>query len=231
MKNITAGALIGGLFALFLAGSSLAGPLEDGKAAYDGRRYAEALQILQPLAEAGNIEAQNRMGLMYLFGEGAPKDLALAVRWFRMAADQGDARAQYQLGDIYAGIDPNQAVPWLTKAAEQGLNIAQVTLGADYENGWGVGQDYAQAAAWYRRSADQGNINAQLSLGMMLSEGRGVPKDPVAAYMWLSLAHKADPHDALVTGERDRVAAKLNGAQLARANRLQRDWRPGDGKN
>ena len=38
---------------------------------------------------------------MYAHGEGVPEDDAEAVRWFRLAADQGDARAQGNLGAMY----------------------------------------------------------------------------------------------------------------------------------
>jgi TPR repeat protein len=35
-------------------------------------------------------------------GKGAPQDFAEAVKWFRKAAEQGDAEAQNNLGAIYA---------------------------------------------------------------------------------------------------------------------------------
>jgi TPR repeat protein len=231
MKLGTAISLLLGLLALGLPSNAAAQSFADGEAAYHDGRYAEAWAILRPLAEAGDTRAEDRMGLMCLFGEGAPKSLPLAVRWFRKAADQGDGQAEYRLGDIYTGIDQTQAIFWLRKAAEQGVSLAEITLGGDYENGFGVPQDNAQAAQWYRKAADQGNINAQLSLGMMYGDGRGVPKDPVTAYVWLSLAHRTDPHDILVSGERDRVAAKMSGAQLAAARRRERGWVPVAGDN
>ena len=39
---------------------------------------------------------------MYANGEGVPEDDAEAVRWYRLAADQGHAGAQYNLGVMYA---------------------------------------------------------------------------------------------------------------------------------
>jgi TPR repeat protein len=39
---------------------------------------------------------------MYDNGEGVPQDKAEAVRWYRLAADQGDAQAQTNLGVKYA---------------------------------------------------------------------------------------------------------------------------------
>ena len=56
-----------------------------------------------------------------------------AVKWYRKAADQGHAKAQYNLGWCYAngeGVAKNisEAVKWYRKAAEQGDENAQKAL-------------------------------------------------------------------------------------------------------
>ena len=38
---------------------------------------------------------------MYEEGNGVPQDYAKAVKWYRLAADQGYADAQYNLGVMY----------------------------------------------------------------------------------------------------------------------------------
>ena len=63
-------------------------------------------------------------GYMYDTGEGVPKNDTEAVRWYRMAAEQGDATAQVNLGLMYAngrGVPQNntEAVRWFRMAAEQ----------------------------------------------------------------------------------------------------------------
>ena len=40
---------------------------------------------------------------MYAKGQGTPQNYAEALKWFRLAANQGDADAQYNLGLVYAG--------------------------------------------------------------------------------------------------------------------------------
>ncbi len=50
----------------------------------------------------GNHVAKVNFGLMYAEGRGVPQDYAEAVRWYRLAADQGDAVAQSFLGLMYA---------------------------------------------------------------------------------------------------------------------------------
>ena len=104
-------------------------------------------------------------------------------------AQQGHAKAQYQLGKMYdfaEGIpqDDAEAVKWYRRAAEQGHATAQVLLAIMYYQGRGVLQDYAEAAKWYRRAAEQGNDGAQLFLGMMYQEGHGVPQDYAKAVIW-----------------------------------------------
>ena len=49
-------------------------------------------------ASQGEAGAQYNLGFMYQNGEGVPEYDAEAVKWFRLAADQGDARAQNTLG-------------------------------------------------------------------------------------------------------------------------------------
>jgi len=84
--------------------------------------------------------------------EGVPEDDAEAVRWFRLAAEQGGATAQYNLGLMYGdgeGVleDKAEAVRWYRLAGEQGHVTAQFNLGVPYANGAGVPQDDAEAVS------------------------------------------------------------------------------------
>ena len=98
---------------------------------------------------------------MYAQGEGVTQDYIEAVRWFRMAAEQGDANAQVNLGVMYGigkGVtqDDAEAVRWFRLAAEQGDASAQFGLGLMYNNGEGVTQDYVRAHMWYNIAAANG---------------------------------------------------------------------------
>ena len=116
---------------------------------------------------------------MYASGRGVLEDDAEAVRWYRLAAEQGLASAQLNLGVMYAngeGVlkDNAEAARWFRQAAEQGLTEAQYNLGVMYDNGQGVPEDDAEAVKWYRRAAEQGNAEAQLGLGILYEQGWGV---------------------------------------------------------
>ena len=77
---------------------SLAAPawagFDEGLAAYERGDYETALKEWEPLAEHGLAEAQHNLGVMYANGQGVPQDDAGALKWYRLAADQGYSRAQ-----------------------------------------------------------------------------------------------------------------------------------------
>ena len=163
-----------------------------------------------------------------------PLDYAQAVKWFRLAADQGDARAQANLGIMYAngqGVpqDYVQAVKWYRLAADRGDAKAQFNLGGMCASGHGVPQDYAQAAKWFRLAADQGNAGAQYRLGHMYDLGRGVPKDAVEAHKWFNLAaggaSDADTRKRAAKA-RDAGAGKMSPAQVVEAQKRASAWQP-----
>ena len=93
-------------------------------------------------------------------------DYAAAYRAWRPLAEQGNARAQYNLGIMYAngqGVpeDDVQAARWYRMAAEQGYASAQYNLGIMYVYGQGVPEDDVQAHVWFSLAAAQGNAKAK----------------------------------------------------------------------
>jgi TPR repeat protein/DNA-binding response OmpR family regulator len=159
--------------------------------------YAEALNWYRRAAEQGHVEAQFSVGLCYALGKGvsqdhaeararywnaSDQDLTEAVKWFRTAAEQGHAEAQFNLGLHYAfgrGVvkDHAEAFKWYRKAADQGHTKAQFSVGLCYAVGSGVSQDYAEAVRWFRKAADKGNTEAQFVVGLCHAFGWGVPQD------------------------------------------------------
>ena len=86
------------IVAMALCGQAWAGPIEDSLAAINRGDYGTARRLIFPLADQGDAHAQNNLGNMYLFGQGVPMDYAEAMKWYRLAADQGNAAAQTALG-------------------------------------------------------------------------------------------------------------------------------------
>ncbi|MCY4426066.1 MAG: tetratricopeptide repeat protein, partial [Halieaceae bacterium] len=94
------------------------------------------------------------------------EDNAEAAAWFRKAAEQGHATAQFVLGLVYAngqGVPKNdtEAARWYRMAAEQGHATAQFVLGLMYAKGEGVRGDDVKAYAWLSIAAAQGLENAK----------------------------------------------------------------------
>jgi hypothetical protein len=101
--------------------------------------------------------------MRYFNGQGVAQDYKEAVNWFRKAAEQGHAMAQFNLGRMYydgQGVaqDFKEAVNWYRKAAEQGHAMAQNNLGFMYANGRGVGQDSVVAYALYNIASANNNM-------------------------------------------------------------------------
>ena len=151
-----------------------------------------------------------------------------AARWFGMAAEQGLAEAQLQLGSLYykgQGVaqDFGQALYWFIQAAEHGNAEAQTNLGYIYDKAMaGVAQDYKKAVAWYRKAAEQGYANAQFDLGMMYYEGLGVLQDYIEAHKWLNLAASNGHPDAAAS--REHTEKRMTNAQIAEAQQRASEW-------
>jgi len=133
-------------------------------------------------------------------------------------ADQGDARAQYNLGYMYdtgRGVPENdaEAVKWWLKAADQGFADAQYNLGSMYAHGLGVPENDSEAVKWYRKAADQGYAKAQNNLGFMYATGEGVPENSIRAYLWWSMAKTQGDTDAATNI--DKLKPKMTPQQIA----------------
>lgn len=145
-------------------------------------------------AKSGEAEAQNALGEAYYDGKGVTENLTEAVKWFTKAAEQENAKAQYNLGICYYygyGVqyrDRREAVKWYTRAAEQGNADAQNDLGYCYEFGEGVDKNLKEAVKWYTKAAEQGLPMAQCNLGVCYKYGNGVEKNFEEAVKWYTKA-------------------------------------------
>ena len=86
-------------------------------------------------------------------------DFRLAAGLFYPLAERGDARAQYNLGLLYAsglGVthDYQAALKWHRMAAKQGHPGAQNELAQMYSKGQGIPQDHVRAHMWYSIAAE-----------------------------------------------------------------------------
>ena len=125
-----------------------------------------AAQMVRKAADAGNVEAQLRLALMYDQGDGVARSSKAAFAWYSRAAAQGEPESQNQLG-AYCELGEGVAENWDLGAkfwqasALQGWGKGQSAFGRAYQFGIGVPQNRQEAVAWFRKAAAQGNGKAE----------------------------------------------------------------------
>ncbi len=221
------------LAALLLIGtaSGVRADLADGQAAYLRGDYPAAWSSLRGLAEGGDAEAQYIVGAMYDHGQGVARSYAQAAEWYRQAANQGYAEAQFSLGFmLYNGTGTNGgavaqnysgAARWFRLAAGQGVVAARHLLGQMYLRGDGVEKDPAAALRWARFAAYQDFAGSQYIVAVLLGNSR-VPEDMIESFTWFEvLAQRGYPGAA---ANRDAVRERLTPAQVALGVQRARSW-------
>lgn len=164
----------------------------DKKAMTPDEQYA----ALKRLAESGNGEAQYEMGNWH--SKGGPKpdliDLPRAVEWWKKAAAQNHAKAQFMLGHAYKNGDGvpqnvNEAKAWYEKSAQKGELMAQHSLGLLlHPTSKRSVQNHAESFKWFQKAAAGGHADAQFMLGIEYEFGVIVPKDDAKAKEWYGKA-------------------------------------------
>jgi TPR repeat protein len=143
-------------------------------------------------AEAGHAYAQFELGQYFEFGKaGAVQDFLQAQIWYQKAADQGFAKAQYNLAMLYQhgrGVptDYEKALRYYERAAEQNDPWAINNIGFLYAHGRGVEKNPDEAIKWYRKAAIFGHFEAQYNLGARYAGGQGVAVDLIEAHYWFA---------------------------------------------
>ena len=120
----------------------------------------------------------------------------------------------YEFG-LGVPTDYSEAEKWFVKAGDL------VSIEKMYD---AAADNHRMAAKWYRKLAGQGNKDAEFRLGEMYRNGTGVPLDYVSAHMWFNLA--AGSGHLRASMARDELALKMTPGQIAKAQRLAREWKP-----
>lgn len=110
------------------------------------------------------------------------------------------------------------AIAALKALADSGNVPAQVRLADIYAEGKIAARDGAAAVSWYEKAALQGDTAAQLKLGSMYAGASGAGRNNNLAYVWYATAARLGAAGA--QAERDRVAALLQPAERAQADKL-----------
>jgi len=213
------------LLALALAAPARA-DLAAGLAAYDAENWETALRELLPEAEAGNAEAQYRVGRIYRRGLSVPVNVDLALKWYEAGAINGSNKAMHGLAlmhDIGEQVpkDLGHAECWYRLAAERGHSPSQYELGnLEHKR-----LQWTESEHWWNRAMAQGDAYA------LYSEGRAqlwnpLREDKIEAYKMLLLAADRGMQSAVETVARIRELglSDRRQRQFDEARRLADAW-------
>ncbi len=196
----------------------------EGLELYDAGDYAKAFAMLNQLAQGGDAQAQQALGVMYENGQGIRKDEKLALTFYRQAAANNNESAQYLLANLLeknSGLTNNQneALKWYRLAASNGHPGAQYRMGQIEMTGLtGMSPDLLKASYWFGLAAVQGDPQAQLQYGLLVMQGRAGTSDRVLGYMWIEIAQGLGDNEMIKTALQ--AAKTLSTSELATAKKM-----------
>jgi uncharacterized protein len=160
------------------------------------KNIQKAHQLRKKSADLGIKEAQYKLGYDFLVGEdGATRDYHQARHYLELAAQQGDAYAQKNLGMMYeygegTGTNKPEAVHWYKQSADLNNTVGMERLARMYEAGEGITKDRAKAFYWYEKSATAGDSQTKVAMAnrYFADANRGPSKYFQGGY-WLMLSY------------------------------------------
>lgn len=156
--------------------------------------------LIQQAAEGGYAAAQTAYAALLMSQidlKAREVSFEEPLRWFRLAADQGDPEAVCRLGMMRAvgqGTEADPVAAWklISKAARVGHPLALNEAGICLQQGRGVEKDPTAAVGYFHAAADLGNTAAMVNLGSCYRSGNGVPRDLTKAATAFALAARAN---------------------------------------
>ncbi|MCD4651283.1 MAG: sel1 repeat family protein [Candidatus Cloacimonetes bacterium] len=121
--------------------------------------FALDFKALKEQAGQGNPDAQVQLGKIYE-SIGVDAKYRTAASWYRKAAEQNHAEAQFRLGMLYEegkGFprDYMRSFQYIRDAATNGFSEAQYRLGTKYYLGKGLTRNVDKALEWLTKAAEQ----------------------------------------------------------------------------
>ncbi|MFJ7884238.1 tetratricopeptide repeat protein [Pseudomonas sp. NPDC096917] len=150
---------------------------------------ARAAQAILMAAKHGIVEGQALLGQILLDGRGIERDVALAFRWFGIAAEGGHLMARNMLGRCLehgwgCTADARAAATHYRLAAEAGLDWGLYNYANLLATGRGVEQDHGAAFSLYLAAAQSGHAKSMNLVGRYLEVGVHCARDYEAACLW-----------------------------------------------
>ncbi len=199
-----------------------------------------AQKLMRRAAEFGLAEAQVEFALMYYYRllypswtqlilsrfRAVPDRNAKALPWFRLAAQQGNAKGKLFIALHYAESsniqDYDTALQLLREAAEQELEAAQLYLAKYLWTGRLGRQDRAESMRWFEKGCTEASSRSDSGVALMLAdafaEGWCVEQDPVKECYWTAIVWRRNP--AMRNANLKSLYKSMDSAQVDRAKEL-----------
>ncbi|CAM3311736.1 tetratricopeptide repeat protein [Asticcacaulis taihuensis] len=159
--------------------------------------YDEVLDHLTIKAEAGDAEAQWRLGKSYMRGD-ARQDISKAMRWLEASADQGSAKGLYYFGaELLMGNnlpqDVTRGLQMEKRAADMGYVPAQFYWAHNYPAEGETPDEGIEKMifGWWLAAAEKDYSEAQESLSYYYANGQYVTQDKAEAWKWHLLSFRS----------------------------------------
>lgn len=148
---------------------------------FNQKRYSKCINTYIELVQYDYLPALYRVGYSYKHGLALTKNDSLAIRFFKDAAEKGDARSQHEYAIMLmngegTAASPAMAVEWFGKSASQGYANAQTELAKCYLEGKGTARDSIAAGKLLKVAALDGYPEA-LYLYATYMQKNGIERD------------------------------------------------------
>jgi len=156
----------------------------------------EGFNLLSKLANEGNAEAMNDLGLVYSKGQGVPVDEEKGFALCLKSAKAGYARAWYNVGTMYktgVGItqDFNKAFECFEKGVMQNDDFCIYAKGYFLFEGLGCHQSYEDAVKLFTICSARNDLGGMYMLGICYRNGYGLARNLDSAKYWLTRSAKS----------------------------------------
>lgn len=149
----------------------------------------ELISNLEARAKRGNMFCQMYLVQCYRQGKGVDADEATAIKYYTMAADGGNADAQYALAAYYQEKeDYKNAVKFYQLAAKRGNVASMYWSGKLGMSAAQTEQEKAQAFSYLQRAAEADHLDAIYETADCYMNGRGTAKNVATACVYLKKA-------------------------------------------
>ena len=133
---------------------------------YDDEKYEQAVDIYRKAADMGGSYAQYSLGFCYQNGQGVEADLEEAMKWYKIAAENGNEQAMFCLAmSMFEDCEYRASFDWFAKAAEAGEDDAWYYLGWLYFNGEGPEYSPEKAEKCWNKVTNDDQSELQYKIG------------------------------------------------------------------